>query len=715
MHSGDNKFHGAVTVSGLVVFAPRNSDCVGTYNATASTYSCIDISPTISRGGKFIGATATGDGFAVFAPFKAGCVGLFKVTTGTFACLDVTSTISTSNKFGGATTASNGLVVFSPYDADCVGTLAHAACDTLNLTCDSGFYPASCGISTAGLVSADTAQSPGQCSPCTNAGDGQYYTGQGGLVNVDACPTASCSDLVCEPGTYRASCHGLSAGYCAACDADSLPPDYFLNLTAAEACAGAACINLPRCAVGEYRFGCAAFSQGSCLPCSRVPDRYFITDGGLSDSCATSPCLDEPQCRTGEYRAACGAASAGFCTPCTIKAANEYFTSHGGIRDACYAARCNNMACPAGEVRRGRCGDDTTRSNNDYTCEACRQGTFQHNSSMTDCLTCAHGKFQPAEGATACIRCKPGYYCPTGAPAALPCAEGSFSDSSNLASDTECTPTDPGFFAPTGSVKPTPCAAGMVASTGGLGACVACTAGRYQDTIGATACKDCDAGAYCKSGAAVPLPCEGGTFASATNLTSATQCTVADPGHFSPTASAAQRSCRVDMYHPDAGQSSDVACISCSRDSTTNGLEARTQVSDCICKAGFFEQNATTKWETGIVDCRPCSDVHETKTIDMTNCTAAGATLDRIPVLPGFWRQRANSTIVRACDKKRFCSGGDRPGDASCAQGHRGPMCDRRWCHSNMCACGAGRSGTSRHRVNTPPPCCCSVCARAPV
>eukprot|EP00966_Prymnesium_polylepis_P009642 222499-Prymnesium_polylepis.1 len=67
----------------------------------------------------------------------------------------------------------------------------------------------------------------------------------------------------------------------------------------------------------------------------------------------------------------------------------------------------------------------------------------------------------------------------------------------------------------------------------------------------------------------------------------------------------------------------------------------------------------------------------------MTNCSAAGATLDRLPLLPGFWRQSATSMTVRACDDENSCAGGEEAGDASCAGGHRGPLCDRRRCRSN--------------------------------
>eukprot|EP00966_Prymnesium_polylepis_P151097 3490821-Prymnesium_polylepis.1 len=228
----------------------------------------------------------------------------------------------------------------------------------------------------------------------------------------------------------------------------------------------------------------------------------------------------------------------------------------------------------------------------------------------------------------------------------------------------------PGFFAPAGSAQPTACAAGTVAPEGGRGECLGCDAGKYQDNTGGTQCKPCMMGSYCKAAAAAPLSCPGGSWSSTTNLTSAAQCREAEPGHFSPTGSAFQSRCRADTFNPHAGNSSDLACTSCSRHSTTNGRDVQTQISSCVCKVGYYERNATSKWETGIVDCQLCTDVHETATIEMTNCTAPGATLSTLPLLPGYWRQSSTSMIVRACNVEEFCLGGDKAGDASCLEGH---------------------------------------------
>jgi len=296
--------------------------------------------------------------------------------------------------------------------------------------------------------------------------------------------------------------------------------------------------------------------------------------------------------------------------------------------------------------------------------------------SMSKCEQCSAGTWQNDEGATKCDACPRGSFCPRGASAPLPCKEGSHSSATNLQSAARCVPTDPGSFAPTGSTVQTACAAGTIAPMQSMSKCEQCSAGTWQNDEGATKCAGCPRGSFCPRGTVVPLSCEGGSFSNKTNLASATQCTVAAPGHFSQTASVEQRRCRPDTYNPDSGQSSDVACVSCSRNSTTNGRDGQTSISACICIPEFFEQNMSSKWDTGKIDCRPCIDVHETSTIAMTNCSAAGATLNRLPLLSGNWRQSASSRIVRACDDQSVCVGGDEPGDASCATGHSGPLCD---------------------------------------
>ena len=123
--SGDQKFAGAATTSdGLVIFAPYNADCVGIFDPTTETFSCVDISSKISGYFKFNGATTTSDGLVKFAPASADCVGIFDPTTNVFSCDLLLSATYTTDKFHGAATAGDGRAVFAPFEAECVGTVA---------------------------------------------------------------------------------------------------------------------------------------------------------------------------------------------------------------------------------------------------------------------------------------------------------------------------------------------------------------------------------------------------------------------------------------------------------------------------------------------------------------------------------------------------------------------------------------------------------------
>ena len=158
LSSVDNKFFGAAMAgNGLVVFAPRNADCAGVFNAASDAFSCVSISSTLSSiDNKFLGAATAGNGRVVFVPFNADCVGVFDATSDAFSCVSISSTLSIERKFSGAATSANGLVVFAPRRADCVGVF-NAASDAFScvsiastLSIDAKF--AGAATATNGLV-----------------------------------------------------------------------------------------------------------------------------------------------------------------------------------------------------------------------------------------------------------------------------------------------------------------------------------------------------------------------------------------------------------------------------------------------------------------------------------------------------------------------------------------------------------------------------------
>jgi len=130
--------------------------------------------------------------------------------------------------------------------------------------------------------------------------------------------------------------------------------------------------------------------------------------------------------------------------------------------------------------------------------------------------------------------------------------------------------------------------------------------------------------------------------------------------------------CRMNSYKPRQGNHKCLDCPVVDTVTTTVGAVA---VAQCACMHGKFARSSSATLG-GTFECQPCNSLHETHTLAMTNCTMAGVTLERIPIQPEFWRQSPTSEIVRSCDSQGFCLGGDVPGDASCAKGHRGPLCD---------------------------------------
>jgi hypothetical protein len=75
---GDKKFNGAaVSMSGVVVFAPHNADCVGTFDATNVFRCVVDVSlhPLVTSANRFRGIAASmSSDIVVFAPRHSQCI-----------------------------------------------------------------------------------------------------------------------------------------------------------------------------------------------------------------------------------------------------------------------------------------------------------------------------------------------------------------------------------------------------------------------------------------------------------------------------------------------------------------------------------------------------------------------------------------------------------------------------------------------------------------
>lgn len=121
-------FSGAAAAqNGQVIFAPKDADGVGVFDAVRSTFELVDIGATLNGvASKFSFAVETSSGTAhdklvVFAPFSADGVGVFNPAHRAFMYVDISSTVGSMNsKFSGAAVA-GAQVIFAPYDADGVG------------------------------------------------------------------------------------------------------------------------------------------------------------------------------------------------------------------------------------------------------------------------------------------------------------------------------------------------------------------------------------------------------------------------------------------------------------------------------------------------------------------------------------------------------------------------------------------------------------------
>ena len=259
----------------------------------------------------------------------------------------------------------------------------------------------------------------------------------------------------------------------------------------------------------------------------------------MPGSTAADVCLN---CSAGTYAGSEGSVTCTRCAPGTYQGASG--------TTACLAACEPGSYCAEGAGAPLPCSGGTYSSATDLSsadqCQTtdpgfyaptgstqqtkCSPGTVAPNARMSSCVKCAAGKYQANEGEQTCVACEPGSYCAAGAAAALPCAEGSYSLSTDLTSADGCTATDPGYYASTGSTEQTPCSPGLMAPQPRTGLCAKCDAGTFQENSGSTACVVCYAGSYCRVGAAAALPCVAGTFSSATGLAAPAECSACPLG-----------------------------------------------------------------------------------------------------------------------------------------------------------------------------------------
>ena len=324
--------------------------------------------------------------------------------------------------------------------------------------------------------------------------------------------------------------------------------------------------SLLRDLVSGCSVGCAACPPGATCESPGLPTPTLCKPGHYNPDPGSTTANGCRPCESGSFQTKTGATT---CDPCQ---AGEYIATKGST--ACSPCRaggyCEEVGASSASVFK-LCGPGTWSAiiglNNSNGCRSCGVGTYQPITGassagtclpcpigtasqalgMGACNKCAAGTFQDQDGQAACVACEPGSYCPAGASAPLPCAEGSHSSSTSLTSAAECTPADVGHYASTGSTQQAPCSPGTVAPLTNMGACELCEPGKYQPNKQASSCLPCadeNLGVYCPNeGTSTATPCPGGTHSNTSGLNSEWQCTPVQAGEYAPTGSKFPEKC----------------------------------------------------------------------------------------------------------------------------------------------------------------------------
>jgi len=108
--------------------------------------------------------------------------------------------------------------------------------------------------------------------------------------NPHAC-SMSCDETkaACGNSGWKADNHSPEAELCSnfGCGIVLLESCYASCTTCYDHCEVCNECQCERCEVGQFRSGCAGSSEGSCLPCTGLPEKAtWITDGGVEDACS---------------------------------------------------------------------------------------------------------------------------------------------------------------------------------------------------------------------------------------------------------------------------------------------------------------------------------------------------------------------------------------------------------------------------------------------
>ena len=427
-----------------------------------------------------------------------------------------------------------------------------------------------------------------QCKPCHTG----FYKESIGNVACVSCDAGFSTDLggsngseACELCPANSYIHTDVEGnrVCTSCPANSTSPNASEGLLACVCQAGFTISNgnCELCAIGTYKPGTGSD------PCTVCPDGYI----GLVDSWGTeaynpvdisSACL---QCAANYYTF-----NLSLCANCPL-----YSTSPAGSNDI---ADCE-------------CWQGFTLEN-ENTCSPCAPGTYKNTTGSAACTLCPVNTYQPKMNATSgadCIRCPDNSVSESGSDfehtcqcqrgytvvnaqnsTCIPCAGGSYKDTIGSAACTSC--ADGTYYngvEPYTSNQCTLCPSNTQQVSAGVGieSCV-CAAGYIKEN---NACRECQGGFYCPTQTQEVQCYHAATSPPASDGVEDCACV---PGYYTNCTNHSLSSCPyscllcpVNFFCPGA-ESPPQACPGNSSTLTHPGA---TDISACVCNAGWYESN----------------------------------------------------------------------------------------------------------------------------
>lgn len=161
--------------------------------------------------------------------------------------------------------------------------------------------------------------------------------------------------------------------------------------------------------------------------------------------------------------------------------------------------------------------------------------------------------------------------------------------------------------------------------------------------------------------------------------------------------------CARGLYKPGPG---NIKCTDCATfgEGFTTQREGATSATECTCRAGRFMNYMNASFVAATRPDDTTGDDVNTTTVDVAlvysarrceeclpetngwSCDVEGNSLERLRILPGFWRAWNLSTDVRRCFHMEYCNASATAGALSsalidddtqgCVSGHRGPYCE---------------------------------------